>query len=101
MKKFEYIAFTVLAMLVLAPAPSSAQSKKVLKKENEELRTKVDSLMKALDSLQASIAQDSDAMALLDMIEENDRKTAAGLDPEDYNPDITDSLLTVRSMGIP
>ena len=95
MKKFEYIAFTVLAMLVIAPLHSAAQSKKELRKENEELKAKVESLRKTLDSLQASIAQDSDAMALLDMIEENDRKTAAGLDPEDYNPDITDSLLTV------
>lgn len=94
MKKIEYIIFTVLAILVFAPAPSGAQSKKVLKKENEHLRATLDSLRRALDSLQASISQDSDAMALLDMLEENDRKTAAGLDPEDYNPDITDSLLT-------
>lgn len=80
-------------MLVFASAPSGAQSKRYLKKENANLRATLDSLKKRLDSLQASISQDSEEMALLDMLAENDRKTAAGLDPEDYNADITDSLL--------
>ena len=91
MKRISHIIILTLAILALASPRTSGQSKKTLRKNNTELLTKVDSLSRALDSLKVKMARDS---AYLGMMEENDKKNAAGLDPEDYTPEMIDSLLS-------
>lgn len=84
-----------MLFLPLSLAPSAAQSRRALKERNQRLQEKVDSLTKVLESLRNDMPKDSDAVAILNMFEENDQRNAAGLDPEDYNPDITDSLISL------
>ncbi len=70
--------------------------RKKIKEENRELKLQVDSLRKALDELRReSFLKDSIAGEMINVYEENNLKTAAGLDPEDYTQEITDSLLSI------
>ncbi len=66
------------------------------KKENEELRLKIDSLKKEMEQLrQDNLLKDSLTKEMLSIYEENEDKSAAGLNPEDYSPELTDSLLNI------
>ena len=87
----------VLSMLFLFSGNADAQIfRSRAKKENKELRHQVDSLTKALDKLKKEgILKDSIAGEMIGIYEENRFKTAAGLNPEDYTPEITDSLLSI------
>lgn len=88
------------AMLTFLPAGASAQvTKQKLKKENQELKNEVDSLKKAMEKLRKEkIAKDSLAKEMIGIYEENEDKSAAGLNPEDYNAETTDSLLNIWYM---
>ena len=64
--------------------------------ENQELRSKIDSMTSVIDSLRKDIVlKDSLAKEMLSIYEENEGKSAAGLNPEDYSPELTDSLLNI------
>ncbi len=84
-------------MVFLLQGNAGAQVfRKKIKEENQELRQRVDSLQKALDKLKhESILKDSIAGEMIDVYEENKLKTAAGLNPEDYTQEVTDSLLSI------
>jgi membrane-bound lytic murein transglycosylase D len=93
------IIFLTAAMLV-APASMHAQgTRQKLKKENQELRNEVDSLKKAMEKLRKEkLVKDSIAKEMIGIYEENEDKSAAGLNPEDYNAETTDSLLNIWYM---
>jgi membrane-bound lytic murein transglycosylase D len=93
------IIFLTAAMLI-APASMHAQgTRQKLKKENQELRNEVDSLKKAMEKLRKEkLVKDSLAKEMIGIYEENEDKSAAGLNPEDYNAETTDSLLNIWYM---
>ncbi len=86
--------------MLIAPASMHAQgTRQKLKKENQELRNEVDSLKKAMEKLRKEkLVKDSLAKEMIGIYEENEDKSAAGLNPEDYNAETTDSLLNIWYM---
>ncbi len=98
MKRTALITLAVLCAIGLATA-STAQAqvfRRKLKEENEILRTQVDSLKKVLVRMEKeSLLKDSIANEMIGVYEENRTRTAAGLNPEDYTQEITDSLLSI------
>ena len=98
MRKTTYATLPIILLMVfLLQGNAGAQVfRKKIKEENQELRQRVDSLQKALDKLKhESILKDSIAGEMIDVYEENKLKTAAGLNPEDYTQEVTDSLLSI------
>ena len=69
------------------------KSKVYLQEENRRLVSVIDSLQNVVESYRAGT--DSLANELMDLYDENEDKSAAGLNPEDYTPDVTDSLLNI------
>ena len=89
------IATLLLVFLSLGDAKAQIFKKKI-KEENQELKVQVDSLKKELDKLKReSILKDSIADEMIGIYEENNVRTAAGLNPEDYTQEVTDSLLSI------
>ena len=97
---------TLLALLLILPFdmpaqsgarnPLTSRSRRVLEKENTELRTLVDSLLLQIRRYQEEIQmRDSIEKEMIGIYGENEGKSAAGLNPEDYSPELTDSLLSV------
>ena len=84
-------------MLLLLHGGADAQVfRNRLRTENDSLRAQIDSLKKTIEILQHDILlKDSVANEMLGIYEENEDKSAAGLNPEDYSPEITDSLLNI------
>ncbi|MBO5634525.1 MAG: LysM peptidoglycan-binding domain-containing protein [Bacteroidales bacterium] len=89
-------------MTCLYPAVSLAQIRldKIFRNkyrtENAQLRVQIDSMRKAIDELKKdNLRKDSLAKEMLVIYEENEDKSAAGLNPEDYSPELTDSLLSI------
>ena len=69
---------------------------KSLKKENARLRTELDSLKTELNRYRAELEYtDSITNEMLEIYEENELKSAAGINPEDYTAEISDSLLNL------
>ena len=67
-----------------------------LKKENRKLRTELDSLKAELERYRMELEYtDSITNEMLDLYEENEDKSAAGINPEDYTAEISDSLLNI------
>ena len=98
MRKATYATLTAIVItLLLFQVNAGAQvTRKRLKEENQELRHQVDSLRDALDRLKReSILKDSIAGEMIDVYEENRNRTAAGINPQDYTQEITDSLLSI------
>lgn len=72
------------------------RSKIRLKDENRILRNKIDSLQAELDRYRSELAYtDSITTEMLDIYTENEDKSAAGLNPEDYTVEVSDSLLNI------
>ena len=67
-----------------------------LQKENRLLRSELDSLKLELERyrMEAEYA-DSIANEMMDLYSENEDKSAAGINPEDYTTEISDSLLNI------
>ena len=67
-----------------------------LQKENKQLRSELDSLRLELERyrMEAEYA-DSIANEMMDLYTENEDKSAAGINPEDYTAEISDSLLNI------
>ena len=88
-----------LAFLLAFASQGSAEAqifRKKIKEENRTLKNQVDSLRKVLDEIKKeNRLRDSIADEMIDVYEENQFKTAAGLSPEEYNADVTDSLLSI------
>lgn len=87
-------------MFAVSPSSAFAQvTKQKLRKENEELKHEVDSLKKAMEKLRKEkLEKDSIANEMIGIFEENEDKSAAGLNPEDYSAETTDSLLNIWYM---
>ena len=67
-----------------------------VKEENKILKAKLDSLQMELDRYKAELHySDSIASEMMNLYEENEDKSAAGLNPEDYTTEVSDSLLNI------
>ena len=91
------VATAFVAITSLAEAKASTQEKTVktkvqLQKENEQLKAVLDSLKQELEKLQYT---DSISNELIEIFEENEDKSGAGINPEDYTVEISDSLLNL------
>ena len=83
---------------VKAPKRKSVFTRKKsdLIRENSSLRTELDSLRNELGRIREEMqALDSLELELMDVYDENEDKSAAGLNPEDYNAEVSDSLLNI------
>lgn len=75
------------------------KKKSDLLRENKDLRIELDSLKAELDRMKEAMScEDSLDLEIMDMIDENEDKSAAGLNPEDYSQEVSDSLLSVWYM---
>jgi len=75
---------------------TARMTKKQLREEVKRLRLQIDSLKDDILEYQADEElTDSIKTEFMDMYDESGTKSAAGLNPEDYTTEITDSLLTV------
>ncbi len=98
MKKITHaVIFITTVLVLLQPLDAAGQvSRKRLQQENRQLQSQVDSLRKELEKARRESAKkDSIADEMIGIYEENRFRTAAGLNPEDYNQDVTDSLLNI------
>lgn len=76
-----------------------SKKKSELVKENIRLRSALDSLKAELEKSREEIRViDSLSYEIMDLYDENEDKSAAGLNPEDYNADVSDSLLSIWYM---
>lgn len=84
-------------MLFLIPWGADAQVfRNKLKAENDSLKTEIDSLKKVIELLKQDILlKDSLANEMLGIYEENEARSTSWLSPDDYSPEITDSLLNI------
>ena len=74
----------------------NTKTKTQLQKENQELKSKLDSLTLELEKYRQEMEYaDSITQEMLDLYEENEDKSAAGINPEDYTAEISDSLLNI------
>ena len=72
------------------------RTKAQLRRQNQQLRLQIDSLKNDLEQYRnESAANDSILTELRNIYEDNAGKSAAGLNPEDYTAEVTDSLLTI------
>ena len=96
-------AVCIPAVCMAAPDSTSVfrkekapRTKSALVKENKELTRLVDSLSAEIEKYRSEIRiKDSLTSEILDIYEENEDKSGAGLNPEDYTPEVTDSLLNL------
>ena len=100
--KSESLTLLSIALALALSLPADAQVRpgglfrNRYKKENAELRSRIDSLRKEVDDLRKeSVMKDSVLNEMISIYEENESKSAAGLNPEDYSPELTDSLLSI------
>lgn len=102
MKLYRILAAALTVVLISSTAFASDNNRKDertrtrLKDQNRRLQEMVDSLQLELaryrDELHYS---DSIANEMLSVYEENENRSAAGLNPEDYTVDVSDSLLNI------
>ena len=93
---FATLSVILLVFFLFQENAGAQVFRRKVKEENRELKLQVDSLRKALDEIRReSFLKDSIAAEMINVYEENNLKTAAGLDPEDYTQEITDSLLSI------
>lgn len=72
------------------------RSRSYLLKENSRLESLIDSLQAELSRYRNELGiNDSIADELMDIYDENEDKSAAGLNPEDYTAEVSDSLLNI------
>lgn len=92
-------AAAFLAMPISAQTKASdgrPRTRLQLQKENHELRARLDSMESELEKYRIEMEySDSITNQMLDLYEENEDKSAAGINPEDYTAEISDSLLNI------
>ena len=98
------LAILCLSFVLALAFPALAQGQTGLEKlfrnkykeENKELKARIDSMSKVIEDLKNDIhLKDSLAVEMLQIYEENEERSAVGLNPEDYSPEVTDSLLNI------
>lgn len=98
--KLKYLAAIFAAIIFVvdtaaAPEEKTLPKKKLLK-ENIMLRKQMDSLRLEIEAYKERMSlDDSIAEQVRDLYNDNEGKSAAGLNPEDYTPEISDSLLSL------
>ena len=108
MKIRKFIAVALAAAFAVTASAEDAQknivekkktqlvTRTALKKENEHLKAKLDSMKMELEKYRMELAYtDSITNEMMELYEENESKSAAGINPEDYTPEISDSLLNL------
>lgn len=104
MKLYRILAAVTTALLIAAnsaaaPADQSRKDERTrlkLKEQNRRLQELVDSLQYELEKCKSDLHYtDSIAGEMLAVYEENEDKSAAGLNPEDYTVEVSDSLLNI------
>ena len=103
-----YRIFLLVAAAALSLSPLAAQTtgkgpkdvrkmtRRQLQKEHLEALEELESLRQQIRDLQDLYhASDSIAGEMIEIYEENEDRIGAGLRPEDYTPDVTDSLLNL------
>ena len=72
------------------------KSRKQLQKENSEMQAELEALRQQIQDMQEMYhASDSIAAEIIEIYEENENRLGTGLAPEDYTPDVMDSLLNL------
>lgn len=90
-----FAAITFVVDTAAAPEEKTLPKKKLLK-ENIMLRKQMDSLRLEIEAYKERMSlDDSIAEQVRDLYNDNEGKSAAGLNPEDYTPEISDSLLSL------
>ena len=85
-----------LATIRQSKARFPSATKSELKTENTRLKTEMDSLRKELARYRKELAvADSINNELMTIYEGNAQETSTGIDPEEYTPEISDSLLNI------
>lgn len=104
MKLYRILAAVTTALLIAAnssaaPADQSRKDERTrlkLKEQNRRLQELVDSLQYELEKCKSDLHYtDSIAGEMMAVYEENEDKSAAGLNPEDYTVEVSDSLLNI------
>lgn len=76
--------------------PKDDRKKKEIEQENERLRQELDSLKQELGRYRTEVEMtDSLTNEMLAAYEEGEHRDAVGLSPEEYTPEVTDSLLNI------
>ena len=96
-------AVTANAQEATSEAVQKPERKKVqltkrlsLKKENKILKAELDSLKNELEKYRKELEYtDSITNEMMELYEENELKSAAGINPEDYTAEVSDSLLNI------
>ena len=80
--------------------PKISRKKSDLIEENRSLKSELDSLRAELEKVrnEMSAADSLEYEIMEDIYDENEDKSAAGLNPEDYNAEVSDSLLSIWYM---
>ena len=80
--------------------PKISRKKSDLIEENRSLKSELDSLRAELEKVrnEMSAADSLEYEMMEDIYDENEDKSAAGLNPEDYNAEVSDSLLSIWYM---
>ncbi|MBR5834948.1 MAG: LysM peptidoglycan-binding domain-containing protein [Bacteroidales bacterium] len=94
---------TAVAAAVIAVTASAQENKTTetlksarIRKENKQLRAELDSLKQELARYKRELEYtDSITNEMIELYEENEEKSAAGINPEDYTAEISDSLLNI------
>ena len=92
------VAAAVIAVTASAQENNTTQSLKNarIRKENKLLKAELDSLKQELARYKRELEYtDSITNEMIVLYEENEEKSAAGINPEDYTADISDSLLNI------
>ena len=111
LKRHTLLALTVLLLFLIPdgsyaqfrnpgifkkPSASAKKTRRQLADENAELLRQIDSLKSDIEEYQNDKRlTDSLAADIMDMYEISGTRSAAGLNPEDYNAAVSDSLLTL------
>ena len=102
MKSYRILAAVMTALLIAGNAAAADNQRKdertrsKLKEQNKRLQGMVDSLQFELERCKSDLHYtDSLAGEMLAVYEENEDKSAAGLNPEDYTVEVSDSLLNI------
>ena len=92
------VAAAVIAVTASAQESNTTQSLKNarIRKENKLLKAELDSLKQELARYKRELEYtDSITNEMIVLYEENEEKSAAGINPEDYTAEISDSLLNI------
>ena len=102
MKSYRILAAVMTALLIAGNTAAADNQRKdertrsKLKEQNKRLQEMVDSLQFELERCKSDLHYtDSLAGEMLAVYEENEDKSAAGLNPEDYTVEVSDSLLNI------